>query len=129
MFFERCCPLSLPGRCVKFAHFPRMGGCLSPSLYSILSLSNCLAVYGLWTVIQCIQQIFWTYLSSVWMTLGIYPCYNPKLAPLAHARFGSVFVLFCFLFCNSGLSRLLIYRESSWRPYLSVRHMYTFPDK
>lgn len=51
------------------------------------------------------------------MILGIYPCYNLKVAPLDFSE----------LFCNSGFSRLFF--QSSQRLHLSVRHVYTLPNK
>lgn len=50
------------------------------------------------------------------MILGIYPCYNLKLAPLDFS-----------LVCNSGFSRLFI--QSSQHPRLSMGRVYTLPDK
>lgn len=63
-----------------------------------------------------VHIIFLTYPSYILMILSIYPCYILKLAPLDFS-----------LFCNSGFSRLFF--QSFQHPRLSVRRVYTLPDK
>lgn len=76
---------------------------------------NYLAVYGLQLLsaynkyFELIHLIFW------WFWAYIH--YNLKLAPLDFSE----------LFCNSGFSRLFF--QSSQHLRLSVRHVYTLPNK
>lgn len=130
LLFEKCCPLTHLSRSARFAHSPKVGwggGLAFTSMGSFTSSLKCnyLAVYGLWTAIQYIEHIFWISNLLFWWFWTFIPVNNLRLAPLDH----TVVLVFSSLFCNSGLSRVLIYEESSEHPYLSVRHMYTFPDK
>lgn len=70
---------------------------------------NRLAVCGLWTVLPVHTASILNLSVFYFDDSGHYPCYNPKLAPLAHAGFGSVCLFFFFSSSVILVSRLLVY--------------------
>lgn len=126
MFLEEHFILNLPSRSAKSAHKWGLGFPIK-YLFSPSLKCNYLAVWNM--------DSYPVHMTSI-LNLSIFYYFDEfghlsllqsfKLAPLNHAGFSSA--SFSPLLRSSGFPRLLIYSLLSIH-YLSVRHMYTSPDK